>query len=517
MRTIKWIFASVALLAAVASTGVRAHSVNRNLPEQIDRLVQGYVADPGFMGSVLVAEKGKILFAKGYGLADVEKNIPNTPDTQFGVGSITKQFTALLVTQLLEQGKLTLDQTVSDFVPAFPRDIGDRITVEMLLCHTSGLILPEGIERYYYAASKDEFLQEYIKQLREDGLRFEPGKGYGYSNGGYFLLGLIIEKAGGKPYEELLREQILDPLGMKDTFCDRKGLALKNGATCYRRLPDRYFSWDEETNAYDPAVWGFGCGNMISTVRDLFKFSQALSTTRLLSKKHMDLYLKMRNVKTRRPIPYMSEGLINEYFAAYGNGFVGEISVIDDPAAEGKETLIWHDGTHKLFVSNHFHFMNKDQIIIICGNLTIRGEGDEMAFKIHRLLNQRPFEDIRIRYSLTQYIEEDVAMHAGIPAAMDEYLRLKKDTSRFVLPDQGYLVRISKIVREELGDMDNAILILKLAVAESPDSWQAYDALGDTYLANNDQAAAIQCFKKSLELNPENTHAQEMLKKLEIK
>jgi CubicO group peptidase (beta-lactamase class C family) len=117
---------------------------SQSLQSRIDGLVDEYVVGQQFMGSVLVAERGQVVFSKGYGLANVEKNIPNTPETRFMIGSITKQFTAMLVTQLVEQGKLKLEDTISDFIPAFPREIGDKITVEMLLCHSSGLILPEG-------------------------------------------------------------------------------------------------------------------------------------------------------------------------------------------------------------------------------------------------------------------------------------------------------------------------------------------------------------------------------------
>jgi tetratricopeptide (TPR) repeat protein len=212
----------------------------------------------------------------------------------------------------------------------------------------------------------------------------------------------------------------------------------------------------------------------------------------------------------------MSEGLIKEYFAAYGNGFAGEISVIDDPAAKRKEVLYWHDGTNKLFMSHHYHFSGRDQIIIICSNLCFRDEGDEMAFKIHRLLNQRPFEDIRIKYSLSQYISEDVAMHAGIPAALAEYKRLKNDTLRFAVPGREYILEKGLEVAE-IGDVDSAILIIQEVLAESPDSWQAYDALGGIYGKKGDPERAAQCYRKVLELDPGNAHAAEMLKKLEIK
>ncbi len=498
-----------AILLGFAGLGCSA-----SLQSRIDGMVNEYVVGQQFMGSVLVADQGKVVLSKGYGLANVEKNIPNTPETRFMIGSITKQFTAMLVTQLAEKGKLKFENKISDFIPDFPRDIGDKITVEMLLCHSSGLILPEGIERYYYATSKQEWLREYLKQLSEDGLRFEPGKGYGYSNGGYFILGLIIEKVTGKSYEEVLTEQILKPLGMTQTGCDRKGLIVEDRATSYAKLRDRYITWNEETYSYDPGVWGFGCGNLYSTVGDLFKFSKALSTNRLLSKQYMEIYLKMRIVRTRPTIYNISKELVRDFFGTYGNGFVGEISIIEDPDTKEKDTLYWHDGTDKLFRANHFHYDVKDQIIIICSNCSFLLEGNEMALKIHQLLNSRPYDHILIKNSLSQYISEDVAMHAGIPAAIDEYFRFKDDTARFIVPGQDYMIYHGRRLAE-LGDLDNAFLILQATLSVFPDSWEAYDALGETYIAKGDTALAVQSFKKSLQLNPQNTRAKEMLKKLE--
>jgi CubicO group peptidase (beta-lactamase class C family) len=506
-------FIEIASLFVVFLLALACRGTSPPLSSKIDKLVNDYVVNHQFMGSVLVAEKGKVVFAKGYGLANVEQNIPNTPETKFMIGSITKQFTAMLVTQLAEKKFLSLDNKISDILPEFPRDIGEKITIEMLLCHTSGLILPEGIEKYYYASRKEDFLKEYLKQLSEEGLRFEPGKGYGYSNAGYFILGLIIEKVTGKSYEAVLAEQILKPLGMTQTGCDRKGLVVENRATSYQKLRDRYITWNEETNSYDPAVCPFGCGNLYSTVEDLFKFSKALATNRLLSKKYMDMYLKMRIVRTRPTIPHISQELVRVFFGTYGNGFVGEISIIEDPDTKEKETLYWHDGTYKLFRSNHFHYSGKDQVIIICSNCSFLIEGNEMVLKIHQLLNNKPYDHILIKNSLTQYLEEDVAMHAGIPAAVDEYFRFKNDTVHFIVPEKEYFVAVGRQVAER-GDWDDAIAIFQTVIPEFPGFWEAYDALGDIYIMKGDKELAIQSFKKSLELNPQNPYAMEMLKTL---
>ena len=253
---------------------------------------------------------------------------------------------------------------------------------------------------------------------------------------------------------------------------------------------------------------------MYSTVGDLFKFSTALSTNQLLSRPYMDMYLKMRNVKTRVPIPGISPDLVRDYFGTFGNGFVGEISIVEDPVSKQEQTFYWHDGTCKLFKSNHFNYMTEDRIIIVCSNCSFLCEGNEMVLKIHGLLNNQPYDHILIKHSLSQYVSEDVAMHAGIPAAMDEYLRFKDDTAHFVVPGQDWLIWAGRYVAEELGDLDNAILVFQTTVSEFPESWEGYDALAETYLHQGDTAAAIQSYRKSLDLNPQNEATRTMVKQL---
>jgi tetratricopeptide (TPR) repeat protein len=251
-------------------------------------------------------------------------------------------------------------------------------------------------------------------------------------------------------------------------------------------------------------------------VGDLFKFSQTLSTNQLLSKKYLNMYLNMRNIKKRPPIRNIPEKLIPEFFGTCGNGFVGEISTIEDPDTKEKETLYWHDGTYKLFKSNHFHYTTNDQIIIICSNCSFLCEGNEMVLKIYQLINNRPLDHILIKHSLSQYISEDIFMHAGIQATIDEYFRHKNDTRNFIIPDKDWFLWAGRTLAE-MGDLDGAILIIQAILSEYPDYWEAYDALGEKFIMKGDNDAAIESIKKSLELNPQNTHAQEMLEKLEKK
>jgi CubicO group peptidase (beta-lactamase class C family) len=537
------------LLLASSSQTIADASRSGTGAEGIDDLVNEYVVNRNFAGSVLVAKDGEILLARGYGLADPERNIQNTPDTKFMIGSITKQFTAMLVTQLVEKGTLRLDDTISKFLPEFPKDIGDRITIEMLLLHTSGLRLPEGIEAYYHASRKEQYLETFVEQLSVSGLHFDPGTGYRYSNAGYHILGLIIEKVTGKTYDEVLAEQILEPLGMSDTGCNRTGAVIEDRAISYHRLPGRIVTWSPE-HSFDPGIVWFGSGFLYSTALDLLKFSEALSGNALLSDEYRSLYLEMRNEKSRPPIPNIPEKLVSRLFGACGNGFVGEVSIVDDPDTGEPSTFYWHDGTMYLFKSYHYHFADEGLFIIVLSNSSQRTEGDEMVLRIRELLSDRPYDHIRIKRSLWQYLEEDIATHAGFEAAMGEYLRLRADTLDFVIPppsrmrrmeleqvflEQGMdaMVNVARELKSRApseidegtlnsigyemlkhGYVEDAVETFRLNVEFYPDYANGYDSLGEAYMLHGEKALAIENYKKSLALDPGNENAVEMLKGL---
>ena len=214
-------------LAPVVMLAMLLLAAHRELPAQdkaaqIDELVNLYHSYGQFNGTVLVAEGGKVLYKKGLGLAHMEWKIPNQPDTKFRIGSLTKQFTAMLILQLVEQGKLKLDGKITDYLPDYPRKSGDKITVHHLLNHTSGIPSYTGFPGFVANQSRDPYRpDEFVKKFFADkDLEFEPGARFSYNNSAYFLLGAIIEKVAGQPYEKVLQQNILGPLNMKITGYD---------------------------------------------------------------------------------------------------------------------------------------------------------------------------------------------------------------------------------------------------------------------------------------------------------
>jgi tetratricopeptide (TPR) repeat protein len=297
---------------------------------------------------------------------------------------------------------------------------------------------------------------------------------------------------------------------MFNTGCNRKGLSLMNRALSYTGQADEYVTWSDQ-QSFDPSVVFFGSGFLYSTVEDLYKFSRALYSNRLLSEKSMDLHLAMRVEKTMPPIPGIARELVSEILGKCGSGFVGEICLREDTTIDKKQTLYWHDGTMQFFKGYNYYSLESDRHVIILSNRGFRCEGDEIALRILAMINSQPYARIHIKHSLTQHIEEEIAMHAGIPAAIDEYHRFKKDTVNFIVPGHDWLIWAGRYVAEEMGDLDNAILLLQTAVSEFPESWKGHNALAAIYLLRGDTAHAVQYYRKSLDLNPDNEAAEKMI------
>lgn len=227
-----------------------------------------------FSGSVLVARGGKIVLRRGYGQANYELGVPNTPETRFRLGSITKQFTAMAILRLEVQGRLKVTDPVSAFFPDYPG--GGRITLHHLLTHTSGIPNLTEFPDYAAAMSRPTTALETVARFKDRPLDFPPGERFSYSNSGYILLGAIIEKVTGRSYEEHLRDDILRPLGLNDTGYDHATPVLPGRASGYE------FAGDVKVNApYIDMSVPHAAGALYSTVDDLYKWDRVLATETL--------------------------------------------------------------------------------------------------------------------------------------------------------------------------------------------------------------------------------------------
>ncbi|HZR18305.1 MAG TPA: serine hydrolase domain-containing protein, partial [Verrucomicrobiae bacterium] len=226
--------------------------------------------------AVLVAQDCKVLFEKGYGLADLSHGTAITPKTKFRIGSITKQFTASSILKLQEQGKLSVNDKLSKFFPDFPR--GNEVTLRHLLTHTSGIRSYTDKPGFIEKVTSPVTPGELIDSFKNDPYDFDPGEKWHYDNSGFFLLGSIIEKVSGESYGEFLRKNFFDSAGMRDTGVHRAGAALEHEALGYQ------FDGGQFTNALNwDMSWAGGAGSLYSTVEDLYRWNEAIFGGKALS------------------------------------------------------------------------------------------------------------------------------------------------------------------------------------------------------------------------------------------
>jgi CubicO group peptidase (beta-lactamase class C family) len=261
---------------APAVAAVPPVSDHAAIVERVDQYVQAHVRVNRFSGTILLAREGTPIVAKGYGWANAEWEIPNAPSTKMRLGSITKQFTSMAIMQLQERGKLKVEDPICRHHSPCP-DAWKPITIHHLLSHTSGIPSYTNAPTFRETMMIPKTVEQMVASFRDQPLEFEPGSQYKYNNSGYFLLGALIEKVTGKQYDEVLREQIFAPLGMKDSGYDRPDDILPQRASGYSR------SSSGLTNArYIDMMQPFSAGALYSTVEDLLKWDQALYTDTLL-------------------------------------------------------------------------------------------------------------------------------------------------------------------------------------------------------------------------------------------
>jgi CubicO group peptidase (beta-lactamase class C family) len=483
MKIPKRISSKAALLAALALLAFQGAALAQDKAHKIDELVALYNKYGKFNGSALVADNGKVIFKKGFGLANMEWNIPNQPDTKFRLGSITKQFTATLILQLVEQGKIKLDGKLIDYLPDYRQDTGAKMTIHNLLSHTSGVPNYTAQRGFFQNVSRNPFaVDDFIKKYASGDLEFEPGTKFNYSNSGYFLLGAIVEKVTGKSYEQVLKENILDPVGMKNTGYDHYSTIISKRATGYSKTPAGY-----ENAPYLDMTIPFAAGSLFSTVEDLFLWDQALYGEKILSAKSKELMFK----------PNLNN---------YGYGFVMTKVTLGPNKME--VPVIQHNGGINGFSTTIVRLVNDKRLIVLLDN-TERGQYlDGIASGIASILYAQPYESPKQSIAdtlLKTIIEKDVV------SAIGQYRTLKAgvtasqyDLAETELNTLGYrLIQMKKVA--------DAIEIFKLNVEAYPQAFNAYDSLGEAYMVHGDKDVAIANYKKSLELNPKNTNATTQL------
>lgn len=454
--------------------------------QKIDTLLTLCSSADQFNGTALVVDEGRVIYRKSFGYANLEWKIPNTPETKFRIGSITKSFTAILVLQLAEQGKIKLDGTISDYLPDFPKRLGQQITIDQLLTHTSGLPDINDVPDFFRMVQSGLLTQEDIlKRIGTYDLKFPPGTNFKYSNDGYEILGAIIEKITGKSYEQALQESILRPLKMVGSGYSSRNLIIEKRAYGYRKRLDRY-----EIPLYyveSPA------SGMYSTVDDLFLWEQALYTNSLLSEKYKTLMWAL---------------------SPHGNAYGWLVSKKTIQPGRLPVLFVVSEGAIPGFFAWTARLPERNQLIVLLTN--IRAPTNylpDINQAITNILYDQPYQPPKKSIAETLLMTFE---RRGIKAVIEQYKTLKTNQSSSYSFAQNELDSLGYRLLD-LGEFPASIQVFKLNVEAYPQSFNTYDSLAEAYMRSGDIQRAIANYEKSIELNPQNANGIEMLKKLKVK
>lgn len=453
--------------------------------EKLAEIMNTYHRFNMFDGAVLVAENGQVVYKGAFGLANREWNIPNTTDTKFMIGSVSKPLTAILMLIQVQKGLVDLDKTISDYLPEFSKKNGSRITIRQLLNHSSGMPNYDIMKDFFPRISRQHFTrEEYIKLYMDSALVFEPGTSYYYSSWGYYTLGYIMEKVTRKPYSQLMKEDIFDKLGMTGSGSYFHTQIVDKRATGYDYSLGGYTSADfrDQSNT-------MGTGDLYSTVEDLFKLHLALSNNSLLNKK---LTGEMFTPGIR-PWRY-GFGWFNQNFR-----YTSTDSVFAN----------YHLGMTEGFISFLVRIPSTNSLVVfLCNSSPTHFFG--IAGNLIKVLYDKP---VTLKQPVHKVLETVLASSNG-EKALAEYARMKKDTANYY---------IDWLAMNQLGDQlitlkryEDARIIFENNASEFPTRDLALLSLAKTYEALGRKEDAITWYKKVLSLTPGYEEAKNRLKELEI-
>lgn len=443
----------------------------------------------GFSGTVLVELDGKKVISKGYGFSDKTKKIKNDPSTLFDIGSLTKQFTAAAILKLEMQGKLATTDRITKYFDNVPTD-KSTTTIHDLLRHQSGL--QSNVGKDYEKISRQEFLDKVMNSK----LRFATGTDFSYSNIGYSLLAMIVEKVSGTTYENYLYENLLKPAGMKMTgysipAFDKNKIAVGyyTDGTDWGKPTDK--EWDNKA-----PYWHLtGNGGILSTTEELFKWHKALQGDDILSKAAKE--------KLYRPQIRAEEN----YKSLYGYGW-------DVEQTPRNTRRVWHNGSNNIFYADFMRFIDEGITLIMMTNQAHQTNFNNMNFELSRIIFEEnytpviPIADNEANQKFSYDIIE-LAVEKGFDAAKNGYKKRDPKTNiiEHLFNEKGYDLLSVK-------EYDKAIAVFSMNTFAFPKSSNAYDSLAEAYMNKGDMALAIKNYEISVALNPNNRNGVEMLLKL---
>ena len=384
--------------------------------------------------SVAIERKGELILARGYGVADLEHSVPAGAETVYRIGSVTKQFTAAAIMQQVEAGKISLQDELTRFLPGYPLQ-GNRVTIHHLLTHTSGIKSYTSLgPKFWNEASRQDLTDSQMVALFQDQpFDFPPGTKWSYNNSGYYLLGVVLEKASGLSYRRYLRERLLDPLGLRNTsYCDERPI-IPNRAQGYEVREGAVVN-DDAISMNTPGA----AGAMCSTVLDLLAWRRALFTNRVVNAES----LKQMTTPAR-----LNDSSATTYGYGLGTGTL-----------EGHRSIS-HGGGINGFITQLSYFPDDDLTIAVLGNLG-SAPSSRVAQLLARVMLGQPLpvvKDLPIApaerkrvvgsYQLTAGLvtvrEEGESLMLVVPNMPPQRLRNQGDGSYVPVDQADWVVRFS--------------------------------------------------------------------------
>ncbi|MCX2679389.1 beta-lactamase family protein [Galbibacter sp. EGI 63066] len=423
-----------------------------------------------FMGSVAVSQNGEIIYTKSVGFSDFENKVKANENSKYRIGSITKTFTSVLTLKAVEGKKLTLDQTIENYFPTIKNS--NKITIKHLLSHRSGIHNFTSNENYRTWDRQSKTEREMVEIITKGGSDFEPGSKTVYSNSNYVLLTYILEKTFKKPYSALLKTYITEPVGLKSTFFGKKINTDNNECKSYKFVDN--WKAESETDISIP----LGAGGIVSTSKDLVKFSDALFNGKLLSAKSLEL------MKT------YSLGL-----------FQGKLN---------NKTSFGHNGAIDAFTSLFSYFPEES----ISFALTSNGKNYDNIDILKTVLNAIYSKSYEVPKK-SIYLEISGKVIQDVSIGIESYLSLKKEhPDEYDFDNSNELNRLGYVLLE-LDKNQSAIEIFKLATTEFLENANLFDSLGEAYFIDKQYDLALSNYKKAIVLGGTNGNAKKMVDKIE--
>lgn len=366
----------LALVASFSSTFLHAQDLN----SKIDQLLSAQFPADGPGCTAIVAKGDQVLYRKAFGMAHLELDVPMKPEHVFRIGSITKQFTGAAILKLEEAGKLSVQDDITKYLPDYPTQ-GHKITIEHLLTHTSGIRSYTDMPEFGSVMRTDKSPEEFIAFFKDQPMDFAPGEKWQYNNSGYFLLGVIIEKVSGMPYDKYIEETFFKPLGMSHSHYGHNAPVFKNRVAGYTLSNDGVVNCDLLSMDLP-----YAAGSLLSNVDNLYTWYRAVMSGKVLSKKSMEK-------------AHTAYKLNDEKATQYGYGwFLGDV--------QGSPT-IEHGGGINGFITASI-YLPKEQVFVAVFSNNEGNSPDVAARKIAGLAIGKPYEWTKILMP-----EQELAQYAG--------------------------------------------------------------------------------------------------------